>query len=142
MVHVEDEIRVDAPAREVFEYVDVPEHLREITPSISSVETAPGGGRRARYDYEMAGVGIDLAVRTAEHDPPERLVLDVGGDLDGTVRWSFDPGDDATQVRWEADYEIPVPVLESVAEPLVRRYNRREVRRILANLREQFEAAD
>ncbi len=62
MVRIEDDIYVAVEPETAFEYMDVPEHQSEISPSLSAVETVeelPSGGKRATYAYRMGGVTLD-----------------------------------------------------------------------------------
>jgi hypothetical protein len=61
------------------------------------------------------------------------------GDLDGEIEWEFEGEDDATVFTYAARYEIPIPVLDVVVEPFARRYNERELRTTLRNLRSRLE---
>jgi hypothetical protein len=66
------------------------------------------------------------------------------GDLTGTIEWEFEADDRGTLVTYTGRYEIPVPVLERIVDPVVRRYTERELRTTLETLRtllEQVETA-
>jgi hypothetical protein len=73
--------------------------------------------------------------------PDERIVWSMTGDLQGTIRWYFDPNETGCHFTYAATYRIPGPrFLQSLAGPLVRRYNEREVRTLLQNLQERLES--
>jgi len=85
---------------------------------------------------------IGYATRTVQgrHD------RDRGGRLDrragrGRLRieWTFEKVDDGTRVTYATQYGIPVPVLDAVVEPFAARYNERELRTTLENLRTRLE---
>ena len=55
--------------------------------------------------------------------------------------WEFEADDGETVVTYTARYDVPIPVLDVVVEPFVERYNERELRTTLENLRTRLEAA-
>jgi uncharacterized membrane protein len=61
------------------------------------------------------------------------------GDLSGQIEWEFEADEDATTVTYTGRYEIPIPVANAVVEPFVKRYNERELRTTLENLRTRIE---
>ncbi|MFB6206106.1 MAG: SRPBCC family protein [Haloglomus sp.] len=147
MIHVEDSIHVDAPREEVFAFMDDPHNQVVITPSITdirNVEPLDNGGKRLEYTYTMAGVDLEGTLETPTYEPGERIVFALEqGPLTGTITWTFadDDGDGpGTQVTYAADYELPSEVLETAARPFVERYNERELRTTLANLKDHFES--
>jgi carbon monoxide dehydrogenase subunit G len=139
---VESDVHVEVDPETAFEYMDVPEHQAEISPSLSAVETVeelPDGGKRATYTYRMAGVALDGEVEAVVYDPPERIVFEMTGGIEGTIEWTFEPEDGGVRVGYAADYDLPIPVLDSLAEPFVRAYNERELETTLANLKTRLE---
>ncbi len=142
MARVSHSVHVDAPVERVFEYMDHPENQVEITPSLirsETVERLENGGARAAYTYGMAGVSLDGHVTAIRYEPNERIVFEMTGDLEGEIEWRFEEEDGGTRVTYNADYDIPVPVLDAVVEPFVKRYNSRVLRSTLENLRERLE---
>jgi uncharacterized membrane protein len=145
MLTVREHIDIAAPVGRVFDYMDTPAHQAEITPSLSEstlVERLPNGGSRARYAYRILGLSFSGEVRATDYVPEERIVWSMEGDLQGTIRWYFEPSDAGCRFTYAATYQIPGPtLLRPVARPLVRRSNEREVHALLQNLKERLEAA-
>ena len=141
MSEVEDDIHVDAPPERVFEFMDDPENQVAVTPSLSSVESVEEllKGRRVEYAYSMAGASMQGTVETVEYDPPTLMVWTLDGSVEGQIRQAFEPEDGGTRATYAAEYTVPVPALEGLAEPLIERYNRREVRTTLENLKDAVE---
>jgi len=142
MIEVSDRIRIDAPVEDVFEYMDRPENQPEFTPSLTrseTVEELPNGGKRVAYTYTMAGVDLEGRLEAVEYEPESRVRWEMTGDLEGEIEWTFEPADGATVVSYVARYEIPIPVLDAVVEPFAERYNERELRTTLENLRSRIE---
>ncbi|UIO99966.1 SRPBCC family protein [Halobaculum sp. CBA1158] len=137
-------VRVDAPVGEVFACVDEPENHVELTPSItavSNVEPLDNGGKRLEYTYEMIGVELTGTLTTPEYVENERIVFEMDGDLTGTLTWTFEEDDGGTHVTYAAEYDLPGGVLGAVADPLAVRYNERQLRRTLENLKARVEPA-
>jgi carbon monoxide dehydrogenase subunit G len=142
MAAVEGTTHVDAPPERVFAFMDEPENQVAVTPSLASVadvEELPQG-RRVTYVYSMAGLSLDGTVETVEYDPPNLLLWTLSGSIEGTIRQAFESEGAGTRVTYAAEYTVPVPVLGTLAAPLVEWYNRREVRRTLANLNAAVES--
>lgn len=145
MVQVEDDIQIQVPRDDVFAYMDEPAHQAEITPSLvrsELLERLPNGGSRAAYTYSFLGIAFEGEVHAITYEPPERIVFAMQGDLEGEIAWTFHALSAAvTRVTYAATYDIPVPVLKKAAEAVARRYNEREVRTLLANLKDRLETA-
>ena len=146
MLTVRKHVDIAAPVEDVFAYMDEPAHQPAITPSLTRsdlVERLPGGGARVRYTYRILGLPLHGEVRATDYVPHERIVWAMSGALRGTIRWYFSPLDaassrrpDGTRFTYAATYTPPGPTLvHPLLAPLVRRYNAREVDRLLQNLR-------
>jgi uncharacterized protein YndB with AHSA1/START domain len=88
----------------------------------------------------MAGVRLSGEVRATTYVPPERIEFAMEGDLNGRIWWTFAAEDGGTRFTYGTEYEVPVPVLQNVAEAFARRYNEREVETLLHNLKDRLEA--
>lgn len=74
MVTVSESIEIEAPIKQVFEYLDDPHNHVEVTPSLSSVRNVDpleNGGKRLEFTYGMAGSGIDGELVQTVHEPPD-----------------------------------------------------------------------
>ena len=144
MVNVREHIDLAVPVDRVFDFMDTPIHQATITPSLQEstlLERLPNGGSRARYTYRISGLSFSGEVRATDYVPDERIVWSMTGDLQGTIRWYFASTDAGCRFTYAATYQIPGPsFVRPVAHPLVRRYNEREVRALLRNLRARVEA--
>ncbi len=145
MVSVSETVRVDVPVEDAFAFLDDPENHAEVTPSLAevrNVEPLENGGKRVDHTYRMAGIGLDGALVETTHDEGELMIFEMDGDLEGEIRISFEPVGDGTEITYTASYELPGRVLSTVAEPFVRRYNERELRTTLENVRDRLEFGD
>ncbi|MFB6249044.1 MAG: SRPBCC family protein [Salinibacter sp.] len=141
MLTVREHADLSAPVAEVFAFMNEPARQPEITPSLTRsepVERLPNGGARVRYTYRILGISFKGEVRATDYAPSERIVWAMTGDLRGTIRWYFSSldGDRRTRFTYAATYALPGPALaRPLLGPLVRRYNEREVGRLLRRLR-------
>ncbi len=145
VAEVSERIRIEVPRSEVFAYMDQPSNQPEISPSLvrsELIESLPNGGKRVAYTYEMAGVELDGHIEAVEYEPESRIRWEMTGDLEGEITWEFEADGDGTVVTYASEYDIPVPVLSAVVEPFVKRYNERELRTTLENLRTRLEHAE
>lgn len=142
MVTVSETIYVNAPVENVFTYLDDPYHHIEITPSlveVRNVEPLDNGGKRADHTYRMAGVSLDGELVEILHEENQRLNFELRGQLEGELDLRFTEENDGTRVSYAATYKLPGRVLSRLAEPFVRRYNQRELRTTLQNLKDRLE---
>ncbi|MXR51961.1 SRPBCC family protein [Halovenus sp. WSH3] len=145
MTAVSESIEIDRPVSEVFAYLDDPHNHATITPGITdirNVEPLDNGGKRLEHTYEMAGVGIDGELVEQIHEENERMRFEMRGRLTGEIDLRFEDLDGRTRVTYSAEYDIPGRVLSAAAEPVVKRYNRRQLRKTLDNLKRELESED
>lgn len=142
MIETSAEAHVDAPVADVFAYMDDPANQPEITPSLTHSETLAeraDGSKRVEYAYGLGGITLDGELDAVEYEPESRVVWEMTGDLTGEITWTFEATDGGTLVRYDAEYDVPLGVFDRLAEPFVKRYNRREVETTLANLKTRME---
>lgn len=141
MLTVREHIDLSPPVERVFDFMDAPARQARITPSLSTstlLERLPNGGSRAHYVYRILGLSFSGEVRATDYVPNERIVWSMTGDLQGTLRWYFEPIDGGSRLTYAATYEVPGPsLLRPLARPLIRRYNEREIHALLRNLEAQ-----
>jgi len=137
-----DDVWIDAPPETVFAFMDEPANQAAVTPSLAvaeRIERLDNGGNRARYVYRMLGVSFDGAVVATSYEPHERIEYELRGDLRGTIALRFEPVDGGTRLTYAGTYDVPSPLPEWLLAPLVRWYNDREVRGLLANTKDRLE---
>ena len=143
MQTVEKNILIDAPPEEVFAYLDAPQHLPEIWPSmveISKVEDIPAGGHRFHWLYKMAGVRLEGDTETVEYERNKHVVTKSTGQVPNTLDWEFIPEGDSTRFKMKMEYEVPTSLLGKLTEPFVLKLNEREADVFVGNLKDRFEA--
>jgi len=145
MISVSEDILIGAPVERVYEYMDNPHNHEEVTPSITdvwNVEQLENGGKRLEHTYKMAGIGVDGELEEVEHAENEVMRFEMRGELEGEIRLGFEEEDGSTRLTYTAEYDVPTKVLERLVEPFVRRYNERELRTTLENVKARLELAD
>lgn len=145
MAAVSESIYIDRPVEDVYAYLDDPHNHSLITPSITdirNVQPLDNGGKRLEHTYEMAGIGIDGELVEQVHEENERMVFEMRGRLTGEIEFVFEKHDGGTELTYSAEYDIPGRVLSKAATPLVERYNERELRTTLENLKTVLESEE
>lgn len=140
---VTETTRIDAPVTVVFEYLDDPRNQPEFTPSLTRsepVEELSNGGKRVAYTYSMAGIDLTGEITATKYEPESAIHWEMDGDITGEIKWAFEADGETTIFSYTAQYDIPVPVLDSVVKPFAERYNERELTTALENLRTRIEA--
>lgn len=142
MLTVSETIDINAPVEDVFAYMDDPHNQQAVSPSVTDIRDVQQdeSGKSLAFTYEMAGVPVDGRMETRVYDPPNRIVFDMEGALSGTITWEFERIDEGTRVTYGAEYDLPSDVLETVVRPFAERYNERELRTTLENLKTRMEA--
>ena len=137
---------INRPPEAVFEYMDVPENQGRISPRLSGVETVgtlDNGGKRATYTYGLFGLSFQGEVRGVVHDPPERIVFELSGDIDGRIEWTFEPVEGGTRLTYTATYDLGLPrPVRWLLAPLTDRFNRRELEATLRSLNDRLTAPE
>jgi uncharacterized membrane protein len=139
---IEKSILIKAPVKQVFSYLDEPEHLPEIWPSmveIKDVKVLPKGGHRYHWIYKMAGMRFEGETETVEFELDRHLVTKATGQIPATFDYSFKAENGFTRLEVKTEYEIPKTLLGKVAEPFVLKLNEREADTFLANLKDRVE---
>lgn len=135
---------IDAPRETVVAFVDDPNAQTRVTPAITGiadVQQQPDGGRRMLYGYRVFGLVFTGALETTTYDPPDRVVFEMTGDLDGEIRWTFEAVDgDRTRFTYAATYDLSQLPFAWLARPFVRWFNRRELRETVETTRRLVES--
>jgi carbon monoxide dehydrogenase subunit G len=143
MLTVRESVHIASSPDDVFAFLDKPARQTSFTPHLTEsteIERLDNGGARARYRYDLYGWALSGEVRATDYVPSQRIVWAMSGDLQGTIRWYVDPEDDGSRLTYAATYTMPGPaLLRPLLKPVVERFNRKELRRLLDNLRVQLE---
>jgi uncharacterized membrane protein len=142
MSKFEKTITIHAPAEKIFGYITKPTDLPEIWPSmvdVRNVKQLPNGGNQFHWVYKMAGMRFEGDSADIEYVANQRVVSQTKGGIESTVTWDFLKKNGDTQVKFIADYRVPVPLLGKLAEAFIVKQNEHEADVILANLKDRME---
>ena len=134
---------VHARAEDVFHFLEDKTHFPEFWPSmmdVSDIRDLPNGGKHFHWSYKMAGIRFEGDSEEIEVIPNQKLVSKNEKGIESTVTWLLDGHGDDTEVTFEVDYRVPVPVLGRLAEKVVVKLNEHEADAVIANLKTQIEA--
>ena len=143
MVELKRHIEINAPVEKVFDFIEEPENLLEIWPSmqeVRNVKELPEGGRTYDWTYKMAGIKFKGSSKTLEFIDNERAVVVSEKGIPSKFIWEYHPSKEGTSLDVRLEYEIPVPVLGKLAEKVVRKINDNEADALLSNLKAVMEA--
>ena len=133
---------IKAPAEKVFQYLEDKNHFPEFWPSmleVSDVHKLPNGGSHFHWVYKMAGVRFEGDTDEIEYIPNKRMVGRNLKGIDRTITWQLEDKKEATELTFEAEYKVPVPLVGKVAENVLAKINDNEAVAMLANIKATLE---
>jgi Polyketide cyclase / dehydrase and lipid transport. len=141
---VENEVIINAPVQEIYDYVSKPNNLLQIWPSLLEVThqtLLPNGGYSYRWKYKMSGIRLSGIGESIEVEPNVLLKTRNIGDFDSTATFKFQSSNIRTRVNLAFDYNLPMLMLVSnqLSENIILRMNAKEAGLLLDNLRIIFE---
>jgi uncharacterized membrane protein len=142
MANVKKSIVISAPAEKIFEYINVPTNLIEIWPSMveaKDIQRLPNGGNSFRWVYKMAGMNFEGVSEDTDVVPNERIISKTEGGIESEVTWIIQPENGDSNVTFDAEYNVPIPLLGKLAEAFIVKLNENEAETILANLKSRME---
>jgi uncharacterized protein YndB with AHSA1/START domain len=146
MERIKRTVFIEAPPAKVFGYLMDPRNLPEIWPSmveISNVEkNADGATESNDFTYKMAGMKLQGHTRFTDVQRDRRIVWRSEGGIKSTIRWTFAPHGEGTDVVDEVEYELPANILARLAAPFVRRINQHEADACVQNLKARMETPE
>ena len=146
MERIKRTVFIEAPPAKVFGYLMDPKNLPEIWPSmveVSNVKTKPDGTTESNdFTYKMAGMKLQGHTEFADVEPDRRIVWKSDGGIKSTIRWTFAPHGNGTDIIDEVEYELPANLLTRLAAPFVRRINEHEADACVQNLKVRMETPE
>ena len=143
MAELESTITINAPAEKIFGYINVPDNLLEIWPSmveVKDVKRLPNGGNEFRWVFKMVGMRFEGTSEDTELVANQRVVSKTKGGIQSTITWTFQTENGGTKVTFGAEYTVPVPLLGKLAEAFIVKANEGETELLLANLKARMES--
>jgi len=133
---------IHAPAEAVFEYLEDKTHFPEFWPSmieVSDIRDLPSGGKHFHWVYKMAGVRFEGDTDENDYIPNKKLVGYNEKGIESTVTWLLNEHEGDTELTFEAEYKVPVPLIGKIAENVLARFNDNEAVAMLANIKATLE---
>ncbi len=143
MPRVEENVVIDRPREQVFEFVTTPENDRLW--SSTAVERRREGpievGSRIQAVDKFLGRRRESAFEVTEHEPPHRSVIIIHGRIAARGSYVLEPWQGGTCFRWtlDADPGLGRVFLGRVTDPLVKLLFRRRLRFDLRRLKQVLE---
>ena len=142
---VEHTAVIAAPPAELFDVVTDPRRLEEWVTIHNDLVEAPTGalekGSKLTQQLKLAGRCFTVNWTVAESQRPRKVVWQGRGPMHSkaSVTYELEPNGDGTKFSYTNDYHLPGGPLGRVAEPLVKRVTKRELRASLERLRRLVE---
>jgi len=137
---------IEAPPAKIFGYLMDPTHFPEFWPSmieVSNIKTRPDGTTQSNdWTYKMAGVKFHGHSEFVEVQRDRVIGLKGEGGFESTIRWTFAPHGNGTDLINEVEYELPANLLTRLAAPFVRRINEHEADACVQNLKARMETPE
>lgn len=133
---------IHAPASKVFHYLEDKTHFPQFWPSmmeVSDIRDLPTGGKHFHWVYKMAGVRFEGDTEEVEVIPNRKIVGKNKKGIESTITWKLEEQRDETQLTFEADYKVPVPLVGKLAENVLAKINDNEAVAMLANIKATLE---
>lgn len=134
-------IVINAPASEVFKYVNEPATLPEWLPGMVEVRNAIGAGEGQQYEWTFKMLGVLLRGQNiiVEYVANQRAAHQSIGMIQSIWTNIVEPHRDGATLTIEAEYTIPIPVMGKLAERITVRRNERDLESALLNVKEALE---
>jgi ligand-binding SRPBCC domain-containing protein len=138
MATINKEILIGTPQEKIFNFVNKPNNLLRIWPSLIEVkdeELLPNGGYSFTWVNKMLGIQLKGTGEYTDISPNNWFSLKTLGAIETTITWKFQPKENKTLVTFTVDYRIPAPLFGRLAEIAIMKSNEKEAEVILDNLR-------
>lgn len=139
----EHTIDVAAPADRVFEFMTDTSNWLRTHAGLGDLEVVSETDDETRMDatYRMLGISNHLEMTQRIVEPGAHSVVSFESPgLSGEIDYRFAETDGVTTVVESADYEFGDSLRDRIVEPVGKRYNERQFRHSLENMRELMEA--
>jgi len=143
MVKIQRSIEIKAPLQEVYAYLSNPQNEPEWMAGMQEIHNLTGSGIGTHFDwtYKMGGLSFKGESTRLEDDRERHFVAKTKGGVEST--WTFNMerrSDEATVLKLEIEYAIPVPLLGTLVEMILSKRNERDMDLSISNIKQRLEA--
>ncbi|MEN8241277.1 MAG: SRPBCC family protein, partial [Chloroflexota bacterium] len=142
MAIISEEIVINVPVSDVFEFVAETPRLVEVWPSLTAIkdwERDESGLCEFIFEYQVVGFKFKGKNRDIEFVPNKKIVTESGGGMEALLTWDFEEHPRGALVRFTGDYKIEIPLIGKVVSERVAMLNGLEVGALLKNLKTKLE---
>ena len=142
MAKISRSTTIRAKVEDVYDFLEDKSHVPEFWPSmmeVSDIHDVASGGKGYHWVYKMAGLRFEGDTEEVEVIPHKKLVSKNEKGIESTITWLMDGHGADTDLTFEVEYKVPVPVLGKLAEKVVAKLNENEADVLMANLKAQIE---
>lgn len=142
MKFVKNHAVIEARSDRVLAYVNDPTMMVDWIPHMMEIRDVIGTGEGLQYGWTYKYVGLLLTGQSTvvEYVPNELCVHQTIGAINSVLTCRVEPHEEGTRLTIDVEYGIPIPVLRKLAEHLVVRRDARELKAMVANVKELLEA--
>ena len=135
-------LHVNAPAEQVWEYLQTPGSIVEWWPDceeIHDITRRSDGALTFKWTDKPAGVSCHGEIAETVEEPGKTLALHLTGDLCGDLHWRVRGENGGTDLVLESDYDLPVRSLIPFLSPVrILTFQQDEADAIVEKVREHF----
>lgn len=143
----ESTYQLEHPPEVVFSYIDNPDNISKISPTIKSskgVERSENGGWVVEIEYKVLN---DIAsgktnMMPEEYEENERIRYSIDDDISGYIDWYFEEEDGGTLFTHEVEYEVEIPVPKFFVNTVGKKLAEREINSVVSNIKDGLSDAE
>lgn len=133
---------MDCDREEAFSYLDNPKNHEQFTPSLNDVrneEELDNGGKSVDFTYLIFGLQFTGNLKEIEREAMSRMLFEMSGDIEGEIEIELQSTGGKTEIFYCGRYDLLGRLSEKIFSPVVEKYNDREVKKILNNIKSDLE---
>ncbi|MEN6434356.1 MAG: SRPBCC family protein [Anaerolineaceae bacterium] len=145
MNKIHKSITIHAPVEKVYKFMTNPNNLLEIWPSmveVHKVEMKPDGWHRFDWVYKMGGLKFSGWGEATEVRPNQFVQVTNKSGIPSKFDWTYEAMGEDSKITVDAEYTVPVPLINKLAESIIVKMNEKEAEILLANLKTRMEEAE
>lgn len=140
MAVIREKIVISAPPEKVFRFLTTPGNWTRYVTSLTQVSGLTSEklepGTRFNWEYRMLGVRLHGTGSITEHEANRAFGIRMEGSIPITEHYTFSAAGEGTELAVEISYEMPLKVLEMIANSAVaEKLNQKEAVNVLEKIK-------